>query len=869
MESIGRVFILFACLIFCHSNRVKIRNGIECRTDICKINQKFISCNESGQIDKCVDCQPGTIMLDKMDTYNWETPQECLPSGCNECDLSEAVLDNPDTCGISEMARCVCDLTKLFYGENKHGTATACTKKTGDLCNRPGIQLNQRGECEPCPAGTEKTTNDFSLCKNITESRILTTIRPGTGYQPPITTPSPGGNMSRLSPKEDSIGTPGIVGITVAVVVLLAVSLGIFVYKKRRHPQEKSPSSNNISTDGSSGNSDGNSEKSLLMKSPPSLDLDKNDNKSYVKPTGMVKPMISVDKSKDCEDGDTHFSIEDEVMHQGIPRGNFMAGDNEERSEPSIPLETMGPENSITDVKAEYSADETDLKVPVASVRGRPVDYNTTVKALYSGETQVKQIVTGPSDGRSRRVGAFPLGEETVLKQVGSDNSRAVCQSDNTMVKPFVVSGDTAVKQEGPDLSKKNSEVKIGSVKPSVFLEETNPKCYDSLDTNRTVPVSPSTPEQFTNQRTTAEHNQVYDTNFPDISNGEEHSSPPIQGQTRTYNSSQQNSFQPSVCHTKAESKALNTERVPPSVDTRQLSQNNTSVNAKEFVAPQTQGSLRTSDQVSYSDKIHGQKNCGYLKDGNTTPGVSSVGVTSHGEPERGGSHDDEGGAEEGENLSPRTGSGLMTPRVTPICRPQRVEPVRALQMTAVQPSLQCTVGSVGRVNSKEYDQKEDLNPLHRQISGQNSSGSMCQNSTVENSTASSCYGTARKSEMESSAKNYYSVQGIPSEACSPEPIVINPLLRSESHEANDSHQPVTYNMMHNKSLGLNGLMAAPSLRPDSSDSVSGIAENRDMPMVIKREEIPMPARFEESNRHQVIPNYQIDPATLESGYCS
>lgn len=549
------------------------------------------------------------------------------------------------------------------------------------------------GECEPCPAGTEKTTNDFSLCKNITESRILTTIRPGTGYQPPITTPSPGGNMSRLSPKEDSIGTPGIVGITVAVVVLLAVSLGIFVYKKRRHPQEKSPSSNNISTDGSSGNSDGNSEKSLLMKSPPSLDLDKNDNKSYVKPMMKVEPMISVDESKDCEDGDTHFSIEDEVMHQGVPRGNFMAVDNEERSEPSIPLETMGPENSITDVKAEYSADETDLKVPVASVRGRPVDYNTTVKALYSGETQVKQIVTGPSDGRSRRVGAFPLGEETVLKQVGSDNSRAVCQSDNTMVKPFVVSGDTAVKQEGPDLSKKNSEVKIGSVKPSVSLEETNPKRYDSLDTNRTVPVSPSTPEQFTNQRTTAEHNQVYDTNFPDISNGEEHSSPPIQGQTRTYNSSQQNSFQPSVCHTKAESKALNTERVPPSVDTRQLSQNNTSVNAKEFVAPQTQGSLRTSDQVSYSDKKCGQKNCGYLKDGNTTPGVSSVGVTSHGEPERGGSHDNEGGAEGGENLSQRTGSGLMTPRVIPTCRPQRVEPVRALQMTAVQPSLQCTVG--------------------------------------------------------------------------------------------------------------------------------------------------------------------------------
>lgn len=56
--------------------------------------------------------------------------------------------------------------------------------------------------------------------------------------------------------------------------------------------------------------------------------------------------------------------------------------------------------------------------------------------------------------------------------------------------------------------------------------------------------------------------------------------------------------------------------------------------------------------------------------------------------------------------------------------------------------------------------------------------------------TSSSCYIDAfikivGKSEMESSAKNYYSVQGIPSEACSPEPIVINPLLRSESHEGN------------------------------------------------------------------------------------
>lgn len=41
---------------------------------------------------------------------------------------------------------------------------------------------------------------------------------------------------------------------------------------------------------------------------------------------------------------------------------------------------------------------------------------------------------------------------------------------------------------------------------------------------------------------------------------------------------------------------------------------------------------------------------------------------------------------------------------------------------------------------------------------------------------------------MESSGKNYYplKVHRIPSEVGSPEPMVINPLLRSESHEGND-----------------------------------------------------------------------------------
>lgn len=65
-----------------------------------------------------------------------------------------------------------------------------------------------------------------------------------------------------------------------------------------------------------------------------------------------------------------------------------MVGDNEERSELFILLETMGLENSIIDVKVEYLVDEIDLKVLVVGVRGRFVDNigNIIVKVLYLGE---------------------------------------------------------------------------------------------------------------------------------------------------------------------------------------------------------------------------------------------------------------------------------------------------------------------------------------------------------------------------------------------------------------------------------------------------------------------------------------------------
>lgn len=804
-----------------------------CFTVNCSVNQYFSPCTENEQADECKDCPPGTLMLDKIDTYNWEESPACRSNECDECDISDSVLDNPETCGSTEFARCVCDRTKLYYGTNKPGTVTSCMKKEGDLCDRQGVQLNQRGECEPCPAGTEKQTNDTSLCKNKVESKILTTIPDGTGNQPSISTLNPRGEKG-IPDEGDSIGAGGIIGIILGVVLVLAVLMVTYgIYNRRRNSQKREKSgdgsSNNISSDGSSGGSEGNSEQSLLMKSPPSLDLNKNDNKSFVKPMMKVEPMISVDESKDCEDGNAQFSIDNEIIHQGIQYVN------EEIREPSIPMEAVGPDNSITDLKTPFSADETDLKVPVTSDIN-----NTAVKALHSEETEVKQLMTGPSD-RSCMVGAIPLGQETFLKQVGRDNSRVVCPNDNTMVKPIVTSGDTAIKQ--CDSSKKISEVKIGSVKPSVSQEETSPKLYD-LDTNRTVLVSPNTPGQSTNQRSVDEHYQVHDTNFPEMIGGEEYSSSPIHRQTRIDNPSLQNSIRPSVCHTKA----LSTERAPPSVDTRHLSQNNISVPANELIGSQNQEFLTASDQMSSSDKILAQKNCGYLEDSNTMPVVSSVRAAS-----LEGSNEDEEGAEGVENLSPQTGSGVVTPRVTPTCRPQRVEPVRAREKTAVQPILQCTSGAVGQVNSKGYD---------RQISGQNSSGSMYQNSTVENSTASSGYGTARKSEMESSGKNLflYTVQRNPSEVGSPEPIVINPLLRSESHEANDSHQPA---MRNNKSLRL---MSAPSLRPDSSDSVQGIVEHQDMPEVIKREEIPLLSRADESS-NRVVPNHQI--ATVESGYCS
>lgn len=210
-----------------------------CFTVNCSVNQYFSPCTENEQADECKDCPPGTLMLDKIDTYNWEESPACRSNECDECDISDSVLDNPETCGSTEFARCVCDRTKLYYGTNKPGTVTSCMKKEGDLCDRQGVQLNQRGECEPCPAGTEKTTNDTSLCKDKVESKILTTIPDGTGNQPSISTLNPRGEKG-IPDEGDSIGAGGIIGIILGVVLVLAVLMVTYgIYNRRRNSQKR------------------------------------------------------------------------------------------------------------------------------------------------------------------------------------------------------------------------------------------------------------------------------------------------------------------------------------------------------------------------------------------------------------------------------------------------------------------------------------------------------------------------------------------------------------------------------------------------------------------------------------------------------
>ncbi|XP_048737329.1 uncharacterized protein LOC125652295 isoform X2 [Ostrea edulis] len=416
MGTVGIIILLMST--FCNvllGNRTVvyiIRNKIRCIAQNCPLNQTFEPCTKDNEKDNCKPCLPGTFMPDRINTADWnKSIPGCIRNDCNDCDPIESILGNKDTCGKTERAHCVCDRERLYYGENDPGPVTSCTKKEGDLCDRIGVQLNQRGECEPCPPGTEKNSNDYSLCKKITVSQKTTTPEPETKLRDtestthPNTTsakkppPTPNGT-TQLPPSNSSDNTTIVIAVS-AVIVPLVLCLVIFCcLRSRRHRQySKYQTADDgkccgIQRDSSSMNSSQNSEKDLLVNENI---VKQGEKEGYpIKPMQKVMPMISVDESVKNENEEELFDSLDAAFPNNRTREDHASGGREQ-----IACQQSGwrsQEYDYTEVKFVYSPDETDLKVPYRNSLNPGVDLDRTrVKTVYSEETEVKQIAGGQS----------------------------------------------------------------------------------------------------------------------------------------------------------------------------------------------------------------------------------------------------------------------------------------------------------------------------------------------------------------------------------------------------------------------------------------------------------------------------------------
>ncbi|XP_078336262.1 uncharacterized protein LOC111135240 isoform X2 [Crassostrea virginica] len=814
MES--KVSILIACLLStCYCSSKIQRGNWFCYTEICPRDHIFTPCAENEGRDVCIPCEQGKFMPDIIDSSEWNYSPSCLKNDCDQCDSTEAVLDNPDTCGISENARCVCDRTKLYYGVNGAGSVTSCTKKTGDLCDRPMYQLNQRGECERCPNGTEKTTADTSLCK---KKKIPTPTTSPTVADHPSTTLAPsemGGKKTESTPT-DTVAIGAGIGVPMFVIGIVIIII-LYLYRKSKQRGNNEMGNRRekcciveCGSDGSSQSSASDNAPLMKQNTKSQFNNDSSISSTGVKPTGFVKPMISVDESEKKENADSDDNIDDEVIHGGhLSEGT------------GIDVQGVGQQdnlNSMTEEKYAYSADETDLKRPGASVVGtRPRDWESTeLKTVDSESEETNRKRLWVNEGYSENGGSRAVRpqEHTSPKQVGL----AVPNRGTVMVKPFGFSDDTYPKEiERDSFSERDSE--ISTVESSVSPpREASVKPYGFSDAYRAGTEMPVTPNRAIMQEVPEGAQDINNTPLERIQE-EDSLSTQISNQSRCNIPSSQNSTQ-TPCHLTTESESSR----PTGGKSQMLQGSNTTetvevgpMSAAAAVITQSEGSIAVTMQESPAEKNQSHSS------------VMADEKEEEGQLENSGSI--EGVKREG-STSPLT-SNVVMPMVADLMNPmqQIVEP----GITRVQPSQQpIRIVDGNTERSRENSVSAAANRLDLL---QNHSGSMVQNSGTQNSTASSGYDTAK----------------------------IETIRETESSQ----------------SLGLRGLDAAPRLDPNSIRSVpengSGIlgaeSQNEYVPGPIKRESrIAIPAALEDSRisrNRQINPVPQQQNVNLESGYCS
>lgn len=499
------------------------------------------------------------------------------------------------------------------------------------------------GECEPCPNGTEKTTADTSLCKKK-EDPIPTTSPTIADHPSTTLAPSGMGGKTTESSPTDTVAIGAGIGVPVFVIVIVIVIIILYLYRKRKqrgnneigNKREKCYTHIVDSSDGSSRSS---ASDEPLMNQNTKNHFNNNSSISLstsVKPTGLVKPMISVDESEKKGNADSDDNIDDEIMH-----GGYLSEGTD------INVQPVGQEdnlNSITEEKYAYSADETDLKRPGASCVGTgPRDWeNTELKTVDSESEETNRKLLWVNDGYSENGGSRAVRpqEQTSPKQVGL----AVPNRGTVMVKPFGFSDDTYPKEiERDSFSERDSE--ISTVESSISpLREASVKPYGFSDAYAAGTEMPVTPNRAIMQEVPEGAQDINNTPLERIQE-EDSLSTQISNQSRCNIPSSQNSTQTPCRLTTESESSLPSKRVRPTGGKSQMLQGSNTTETVEVgpmsaaaaVITQSEGSIAVTVQESPAEKNQSHSSVmadekeeeGQLENSGSIEGVKREGSTS------------------------------------------------------------------------------------------------------------------------------------------------------------------------------------------------------------------------------------------------
>ncbi|CAC5405862.1 unnamed protein product [Mytilus coruscus] len=156
MLDIGLLFFavtsLFSQLVSPCLTGQKLRKGLCCWTTRCE-DEGFLPCQTQNGTDVCEQCLDGEYVRGEYPTSGFES------SPCVEIPrcLQEEIRD--------DSGKCVCNRAEGYIRRLDN------CEPTDIKCDKPGIELSEKGICEPCKENFYKDINSNDLCtqkRNIT-----------------------------------------------------------------------------------------------------------------------------------------------------------------------------------------------------------------------------------------------------------------------------------------------------------------------------------------------------------------------------------------------------------------------------------------------------------------------------------------------------------------------------------------------------------------------------------------------------------------------------------------------------------------------------------------------------------------------------